>query len=168
MSILILRFSNNLDKTESPPSYSDVNRNFTEASGLTRQSERMTMGVFCQQIFNIQRVGYPTAISMIVSATLVGLYSICALGLALTIFYAGDDVLLGEPYAITLTAIFLFFVVLIIVALSVQPRERTPDAFYVPFVPLLPCISIFVNIFLMLMLDHYTWIRFAIWMLIGK
>lgn len=38
----------------------------------------------------------------------------------------------------------------------------------VPLVPLLPAISIFINIYLMLMLDYYTWIRFGVWMILGK
>lgn len=35
-------------------------------------------------------------------------------------------------------------------------------------VPFLPAISVFVNIYLMLMLDYYTWIRFGVWMILGK
>jgi hypothetical protein len=38
----------------------------------------------------------------------------------------------------------------------------------VPMVPFLPAISIFINIYLMLMLDYYTWIRFGVWMILGK
>lgn len=38
----------------------------------------------------------------------------------------------------------------------------------VPLVPLLPALSIFINIYLMIMLDYYTWIRFGIWMLLGE
>lgn len=34
--------------------------------------------------------------------------------------------------------------------------------------PFLPAISVFINIYLMLMLDTYTWIRFGVWMILGK
>lgn len=38
----------------------------------------------------------------------------------------------------------------------------------VPLLPFIPVISMFVNVYLMMQLDRGTWIRFAIWMVLGK
>lgn len=38
----------------------------------------------------------------------------------------------------------------------------------VPLLPILPVISVFVNVYLMLKLSSATWIRFGVWMFVGK
>jgi hypothetical protein len=38
----------------------------------------------------------------------------------------------------------------------------------VPLVPIVPALSVFINLYLRLVLDVYTWIRFGIWLAIGK
>ncbi|XP_007955568.1 high affinity cationic amino acid transporter 1 [Orycteropus afer afer] len=48
-----------------------------------------------------------------------------------------------------------------------QPESKTKLSFKVPFLPVLPVLSIFVNVYLMMQLDQGTWVRFALWMLLG-
>ncbi|XP_005990308.1 cationic amino acid transporter 4 [Latimeria chalumnae] len=45
-----------------------------------------------------------------------------------------------------------------------QPKTKT---FQVPLVPLIPSLSILLNIYLMLKLNYMTWIRFSIWLAAG-
>ena len=60
---------------------------------------------------------------------------------------------------------FLLFI--IVFCLSLQPRSKANISFRVPLVPLIPCLAIFANIYLMMKLSIATWIRFFIWLFIG-
>ncbi|NXK16016.1 CTR3 protein, partial [Arenaria interpres] len=69
---------------------------------------------------------------------------------------------------------WIVVLVLLLVALLVptiiiwrQPQSNARLNFKVPFLPLLPIFSIFVNILLMIQLSTGTWVRFAIWMAVG-
>ena len=60
-----------------------------------------------------------------------------------------------------------FLLFLIFFGLLCQPRNSEKLTFKVPMVPLLPCISIFINIYLMMKLSLETWIRFFVWLSVG-
>ncbi|XP_042342478.1 high affinity cationic amino acid transporter 1-like [Plectropomus leopardus] len=48
-----------------------------------------------------------------------------------------------------------------------QPQSKAKLAFKVPLLPFVPVISMFINVYLMMQLDRGTWMRFAIWMVLG-
>ncbi|XP_068441014.1 high affinity cationic amino acid transporter 1-like [Clinocottus analis] len=48
-----------------------------------------------------------------------------------------------------------------------QPQSKTKLAFKVPLLPFVPVFSMFINVYLMMQLDKGTWMRFAIWMVLG-
>uniref|UniRef100_A0A8C9D0D4 Cationic amino acid transporter C-terminal domain-containing protein n=1 Tax=Panthera leo TaxID=9689 RepID=A0A8C9D0D4_PANLE len=48
-----------------------------------------------------------------------------------------------------------------------QPQSSSPLHFKVPAVPLLPLLSIFMNVYLMMQMTAGTWARFGVWTLIG-
>ncbi|XP_022181371.1 cationic amino acid transporter 2-like [Myzus persicae] len=56
---------------------------------------------------------------------------------------------------------------LLMLLLTRQPQSKKQLSFKVPLVPLIPCISILMNVYLMTKLDLITWIRFSIWLAIG-
>ncbi|NWH49818.1 CTR3 protein, partial [Fregata magnificens] len=68
-----------------------------------------------------------------------------------------------------ITALVLLLVALLIPTIIVwrQPQSDARLNFKVPFLPLLPIFSIFINILLMVQLSAGTWVRFAIWMAVG-
>ncbi|XP_014254900.1 high affinity cationic amino acid transporter 1-like isoform X3 [Cimex lectularius] len=66
--------------------------------------------------------------------------------------------------------IILCFVVLLclpVIIIAFQPQDNPSLFFKVPLIPLLPCISIFINMYLMMKLDMHTWIRFGVWLILG-
>ena len=51
-----------------------------------------------------------------------------------------------------------------------QPHAPLPSsatAFFCPWVPLIPILGITANIYLMINLNPLTWLRFAIWLVVG-
>uniref|UniRef100_A0A8C0BYP7 Solute carrier family 7 member 3 n=1 Tax=Buteo japonicus TaxID=224669 RepID=A0A8C0BYP7_9AVES len=68
-----------------------------------------------------------------------------------------------------IVALVLLLMALLIPTIIVwrQPQSNARLNFKVPFLPLLPIFSIFVNILLMVQLSAGTWVRFAIWMAVG-
>lgn len=46
--------------------------------------------------------------------------------------------------------------------------SKTNIIFQVPCVPFLPGLSILINVYLMMMLDVMTWVRFGVWMIVGE
>lgn len=68
-------------------------------------------------------------------------------------------------FAVTLSA---FVTVTCLIVLQLQPKNRVTFSFMVPCVPLLPALSIFINLLLLTLLHPLTYLRFAIWITIGK
>ncbi|XP_024411029.1 cationic amino acid transporter 3 [Desmodus rotundus] len=73
----------------------------------------------------------------------------------------------GDPVWIAAVVLLLLLVIGITGVIWRQPQSSTPLHFKVPALPLLPLMSIFVNIYLMMQMTAGTWARFGVWMLIG-
>ena len=73
-----------------------------------------------------------------------------------------------EATTIFAVALYAFVTVACLIVLQLQPQNCATFSFMVPCVPLLPALSIFINMLLLTLLQPLTYIRFAIWMTIGK
>ncbi|XP_070561190.1 solute carrier family 7 member 14-like [Ptychodera flava] len=94
--------------------------------------------------------------------------------LFVVIFIFCSLVIFGRPFllqanawAIILLLLFVSLIVFLIVKLYQQPQSKDKFKFMVPCVPVLPIAAMFVNIYLMLKLSYLTWVRFAIWLIVG-
>ncbi|XP_050793194.1 high affinity cationic amino acid transporter 1 isoform X2 [Gopherus flavomarginatus] len=80
----------------------------------------------------------------------------------------GKDLLIkGTAWAIVMIAVLVLLCLIVGLIIWRQPESKTKLSFKVPLLPLLPILSIFVNVYLMMQLDKGTWIRFAVWMFLG-
>ncbi|MFT7810323.1 cationic amino acid transporter 3-like [Arapaima gigas] len=72
-----------------------------------------------------------------------------------------------QPMWLTVCVVLGLLAALCLIVIWRQPQSKEKLTFKVPLLPVLPLVSIFVNIFLMMQLDWTTWCRFAIWMTVG-
>jgi APA family basic amino acid/polyamine antiporter len=68
---------------------------------------------------------------------------------------------------VNIGTLFAFILVAIGVVILRRTRPDLPRAFRTPLVPVLPIASVLASFYLMLNLPAATWIRFAIWLVIG-
>ncbi|MFF5406443.1 amino acid permease [Streptomyces misionensis] len=68
---------------------------------------------------------------------------------------------------VNIGTLFAFVVVAISVIILRRTRPDLPRAFRTPWVPFVPVVSVLATLWLMLNLPAETWLRFAIWMVIG-
>lgn len=104
------------------------------------------------------------------ATTHVFIFSIfaCLLGLVGHADVLSSGVASGSPGAISLLIVSILGMVGSTVALYRLPTFSTASlSFKCPGVPLVPLASLLVNFYLIMSLGPPTWIRFAVWMVIG-
>ncbi|MEQ2241105.1 hypothetical protein ILYODFUR_021967 [Ilyodon furcidens] len=92
---------------------------------------------------------------------------VCVIALCVTLTQAIDALVNVEAWSVVLVCIFSFILVLILAFIWIHPQNPLKASFMVPFLPVLPLLSTLINVYLMVQLSPATWLRYAIWMLIG-
>lgn len=105
------------------------------------------------------------------SSQVVTILTICAVvfmtAICILLTQALDAISSMEPWSLALVSIFAFVIILITFFIWRHPQNPTKASFMVPLVPVLPLVSTFINVYLMVQLGADTWLRYAVWMLIG-
>ncbi|XP_069749112.1 cationic amino acid transporter 3-like [Narcine bancroftii] len=109
----------------------------------------------------------PTKSSGLIIYICVGILSIVLTCIAIIIAKYHREILDGQVLWVMLLGTLCLVVAVITFVIWKQPQSKVPLTFKVPFLPFLPIVSVFVNVYLMVMMDLGTWTMFAIWMLIG-
>ncbi|ROJ29398.1 High affinity cationic amino acid transporter 1 [Anabarilius grahami] len=109
----------------------------------------------------------PTKISGIIVYSATGTISVLFTMLCVVLSVYIQQVGMGSPLYITLVVILSVLSSACIIIIWRQPQSKQDLSFKVPFLPVLPLVSMFVNIYLMMQLDGTTWVRFAVWMAFG-
>ena len=99
-------------------------------------------------------------------ATFVLTLSITAFTVCIT--RANAHLVRREAWVILLCCIFGLMIVASLMYVARQPRNSATFPFMVPGVPIIPALTIFFNVLLLVMLDHWTYIRFSVWMALGE
>ncbi|XP_052511490.1 cationic amino acid transporter 3-like [Budorcas taxicolor] len=78
-----------------------------------------------------------------------------------------SQVFSGDPVLTTMAVLLLLLITGVMAIIWRQPQDPSPLYFKVPALPVLPLVSIFVNIYSMMRMTTGTWALFGIWMVVG-
>ncbi|KAJ8985024.1 hypothetical protein NQ317_016935 [Molorchus minor] len=119
-----------------------------------------------KQLFNLNNNKYPNVTTSRIVNWCIVFYSIVACLFCAVVIY-GQSVLFEEPFYLMGFVVSIIAMITLLVIIARQPVADVKLSFKVPLVPLIPCLSVVFNVYLMLELDLQTWIRFIVWLVVG-
>ncbi|XP_007258708.3 cationic amino acid transporter 3 [Astyanax mexicanus] len=124
-------------------------------------------GSFSPRLLLLPSSQSPTKISGLIVYATTAVACVFFTMLCIVLALWGDMVIKGHPIWVTVTVILVILSCICVVIIWRQPQSSEAITFKVPLLPVLPLVSIFVNIYLMMQLDGATWLRFTVWMVLG-
>ncbi|XP_044538545.1 cationic amino acid transporter 3 [Gracilinanus agilis] len=109
----------------------------------------------------------PTQLSGRIVYAAVSILAVVLTGLCLVLAHWSKELMAGNPAWVTVSAFLLLLVISATIVIWRQPQNPVCLHFKVPALPLLPLLSIFINVYLMMQMKADTWAQFGVWMLIG-
>ncbi|XP_050442497.1 high affinity cationic amino acid transporter 1-like isoform X2 [Adelges cooleyi] len=150
-------------REESDLDYDMLADEYIESTTLTTLKMNYTKKQVLKQLFNYNKFVRSNNLTSYVASLQTTCFTILCLPLSLylTHWYELDSM------QWKIAQLLIVIMIIQLISISLQPASKTPVTFKVPFVPITPALSIFINIYLMFFFDIYTWARFIIWMIIG-
>ncbi|XP_060996621.1 cationic amino acid transporter 3-like [Dama dama] len=160
-SMLVLRYQpeQNLSKRE------EIDVSECEASPLAPVREAGTSNILKTLWYPINTIPTQESGQIIYGCTLLLVLLLTILSLILAQW--PSQVFSGDPVLTTVAVLLLLLIAGVTVIIWRQPQDPTALYFKVPVLPVLPLVSIFVNIYLMMLITHRTWTQFGVWNAIG-
>ncbi|XP_064182480.1 cationic amino acid transporter 2-like [Anguilla rostrata] len=109
----------------------------------------------------------PTARTSKIVTTCTAIIVVLVLGLAVILTVALRSLARRSLWSLLCLSVLLVAIILGTLLIWRQPKNPTRAAFMVPFIPVLPIVSVFINVYLIVQLGPDTWIRYAVWMAVG-
>ncbi|TMW53994.1 hypothetical protein DOY81_000926 [Sarcophaga bullata] len=133
-----------------------------EEEGMEKEIT-VNLPVVFKQLFNGNSLREPNVLSSAITKVGIVLFGfVCILWCIMDKVYT-----FGSTNSIIGLSIFGAVLIIILIIIGFQPVSKVELSFKVPFVPVVPCLSVFSNLYLMFQLDFNTWTRFLIWLAIG-
>ncbi|XP_076670973.1 cationic amino acid transporter 2 isoform X2 [Andrena cerasifolii] len=142
---------------------------YEESEAYEKKGDRdpRTLTFIAKQLINANKLNHSTKLTSQIVAYLVLVYTILCVCIGIVAAMCSNDIVSGELFVVIPLAVLILLLLLALTFIYLQPTSGKKLAFSVPLVPFLPALSILINIYLMMMLDKMTWVRFLVWMVIG-
>uniref|UniRef100_A0AC11AY37 Uncharacterized protein n=1 Tax=Ovis aries TaxID=9940 RepID=A0AC11AY37_SHEEP len=160
-SVLVLRYQP--EQTLSKKEEIDISRH--EASPSEPVPEARTSRILKTLWFPNSTI--PTLISGQIVYGCTSLLVLLLTILSVILAQWSSQVFSGDPGLTTVAVLLLLLITGVTVIIWRQPKDPGPEYFKVPALPVLPLVSIFVNVYLMMLMTPRTWTQFGIWNAIG-
>ncbi|XP_050504882.1 cationic amino acid transporter 2-like isoform X2 [Diabrotica virgifera virgifera] len=134
--------------------------------GDSIEKEEITLQTFFAQMFN-RHTKEPTKLSSTVVAWEIIVFFAFSFILSGIMTMFEDSLYAGKTWIIVTAVILLTVLAFLLLLVSFQPSTAVENGFSVPFIPWVPGISIFTNIYLMTNIQKDTWIKYGYWMAVG-
>ncbi|KAG7198796.1 hypothetical protein KM043_001772 [Ampulex compressa] len=142
---------------------------YEESEAYVKKGDRdpRTLRFVAKQLINANRLNHSTKLTAQIVTCLVFFYVLLCFCVTAIISNYSKEILAGKLLFVVSSALLFGALLTIVVFIYLQPVSEKKLSFSVPLVPFLPAFSILINVYLMMMLDVMTWIRFSVWMTVG-